>query len=78
MKGLGKLICEPGHHDQSLCFTLLTTSRFAFKKFQADNVMKIMNSPEVEHFKKDKDAAKTPVKKYGTGDERGQAPKQSF
>ncbi|KAI4749893.1 hypothetical protein E4T44_14978 [Aureobasidium sp. EXF-8845] len=51
---------------------------FAFKKFQADNVMKIMNSPEVEHFKKDKDAAKTPVKKYGTGDERGQAPKQSF
>jgi hypothetical protein len=58
---------------------LLTGSlRFAFKKFQADNVMKIMNSPEVEHFKKDKDAAKTPVKKYGTGDENGQAPKQSF
>ena len=48
------------------------------KKFQADNVMKIMSSPEVEHFKKDKDAAKTPVKKYGTGDENGQAPKQSF
>jgi hypothetical protein len=37
-----------------------------------------MDSPEVEHFKKDKDAAKLPVKKYGSGDEKGQAPKQTF
>jgi hypothetical protein len=51
---------------------------FSFKKWQADNVVKLMDSPEVEHFKKDKDAAKLPVKKYGTGDEKGQAPKQSF
>jgi hypothetical protein len=51
---------------------------FSFKKWQADNVVKLMDSPEVEHFKKDKDAAKLPVKKYGSGDEKGQAPKQTF
>ncbi|KAG9942704.1 uncharacterized protein M437DRAFT_77602 [Aureobasidium melanogenum CBS 110374] len=51
---------------------------FSFKKWQADNVVKLMDSPEVEHFAKDKNAAKTPVNKYGSGDEKGQAPKQSF
>lgn len=51
---------------------------FSFKKWQADNVVKYMDSKEVEHFVKDKDAAKTSVNKYGSGDEKGQAPKQSF
>lgn len=51
---------------------------FSFKKWQADNVVKLMDSPEVEHFIKDKSAAKLPVKKYGSGDEKGQAPKQTF
>ncbi|TIA06733.1 hypothetical protein D6C81_09793 [Aureobasidium pullulans] len=51
---------------------------FLFKKFQADNVSKLMSSDEVKYFEKDKHAAKEPVKKYGTGDENGQAPKQDF
>lgn len=51
---------------------------FSFKKWQADNVVKFMDSPEVAHFEKDKGAGKTPVNKYGSGDEKGQAPKQSF
>jgi len=37
-----------------------------------------MNSDEVKHFEKDKGAAKEPVNRYGSGDEKGQAPKQSF
>lgn len=40
--------------------------------------MKYMDSDEVKYFEKDKAAAKEPVKKYGTGDEKGDAPKQSF
>jgi hypothetical protein len=51
---------------------------FSFKKWQADTVMKYMDSEEVKYFEKDKGAAKEPVKKYGTGDEKGDAPKQSF
>jgi len=51
---------------------------FSFKKWQADNVVKYMDSDEVKHFEKDKGAAKEPVKKYGSGAEDGQAPKQSF
>ncbi|KAI5193520.1 hypothetical protein E4T38_09925 [Aureobasidium subglaciale] len=47
---------------------------FHFKKFQADNVSKLMSADEVKYFEKDKGAAKEPVKKYGTGDEKGQAP----
>lgn len=35
-----------------------------------------MDSDEVKHFEKDKDAAKTKVNKYGSGE--GEAPKQSF
>jgi len=51
---------------------------FSFKKWQADTVMKHMNSEEVKYFEKDKGAGKEAVKKYGTGDEKGDAPKQSF
>lgn len=45
---------------------------FGFKKWQADNVVKWMSSPEVEEFAADKDAAKTEVNKYGSG--TGDAP----
>ena len=51
---------------------------FSFNKWQADTVMKHMDSEEVKYFEKDKGAAKEPVKKYGTGDEKGNAPKQDF
>ena len=51
---------------------------FSFKKWQADNVMKYMNSKEVAHFEKDKGAQKEEVRRYGTGDERGDAPKKEF
>ncbi|KAK0276319.1 hypothetical protein LTR35_010644 [Friedmanniomyces endolithicus] len=51
---------------------------FSFKKWQADNVMKRMDSDEVKYFEKDKGAAKEPVKKYGSGAEDGQAPKKDF
>jgi len=44
---------------------------FSFKKWQADQVMKHMNSEEVKYFEKDKNAAKQPVKKYGSGDVDG-------
>ncbi|KPI42614.1 uncharacterized protein AB675_9468 [Cyphellophora attinorum] len=45
---------------------------FSFKKWQADQVAKNMDSKEVEQFIGDKDAAKRPVKKYGSG--TGDAP----
>ena len=45
---------------------------FSFKKWQADQVAKHMDSPEVEAFVADKGAAKEPVKKYGDG--AGDAP----
>lgn len=51
---------------------------FHFKKWQADNVVKIMNSDEVKYFEKDKGAEKEAVRKYGTGDEKGEAPKKDF
>ncbi|KAK4997846.1 hypothetical protein LTR66_002806 [Elasticomyces elasticus] len=51
---------------------------FSFKKWQADNVMKHMDSKEVEYFAKGKDAAKEAVKKYGSGGEEGNAPKKDF
>lgn len=40
---------------------------FTFKKWQADQVAKNMDSKEVEAFAADKDAAKEAVKKYGSG-----------
>lgn len=49
---------------------------FTFKKWQADNVMKNMDSKEVEAFIEDKDAAKEHVRKYGSGE--GAAPKKDF
>jgi hypothetical protein len=51
---------------------------FIFKKWQADQVAKHMDSPEVAEFEADKHAAKEPVRKYGTGTEEGQAPKEDF
>ena len=45
---------------------------FTFKKWQADNVMKNMDSEEVKLFEADKDAAKTAANKYGSG--TGDAP----
>ena len=45
---------------------------FKFKKFQADNVPKVTEIPELKEFEADKDAGKTPVKKYGSG--TGEAP----
>jgi hypothetical protein len=47
---------------------------FSFKKWQADNVMKIMDSEEVKYFEKDKNAAKEHVRKYGSGTTEGDAP----
>ncbi|KAG7042512.1 FAD dependent oxidoreductase [Colletotrichum scovillei] len=47
---------------------------FSFKKWQADNVIKVMDSKEVEAFAADKDASKNKVKKYGTGKTEGDAP----
>ncbi|KAK5003972.1 hypothetical protein BJ546DRAFT_837493 [Cryomyces antarcticus] len=51
---------------------------FSFKKWQADQVMKHMDSPEVKEFEADKNAGKEHVRKYGTGDEKGDAPKKDF
>lgn len=45
---------------------------FSFKKWQADQVAKHMDSPEVEAFIADKDAGKEHVRKYGDG--TGDAP----
>lgn len=49
---------------------------FSFKKWQADNVSKYMDSPEVQHFKDDANAAKEAPRKYGSGE--GNAPKQDL
>jgi hypothetical protein len=40
---------------------------FIFKKWQADQVAKHMDSPEVAQFEADKTAGKEPVRKYGDG-----------
>ena len=47
---------------------------FSFKKWQADNVMKLMNSDEVKVFEADKGAAKEHVRKHGSGAAEGNAP----
>jgi len=49
---------------------------FSFKKWQADNVVKYMNSPEVEVFKVDSGAGKEEVRKYGDG--KGEAPRKDL
>ncbi|KAL9028921.1 MAG: hypothetical protein Q9196_002783, partial [Gyalolechia fulgens] len=47
---------------------------FSFKKWQADQVMKHIDSDEVKMFEADKGAAKEAPKKYGSGAAEGQAP----
>ena len=47
---------------------------FSFKKWQADNVVKHMDSEEVKAFEADKDAGKEAVRKYGSGAAEGNAP----
>lgn len=49
---------------------------FTFKKWQADNVMKHMDSPEVAQFEADKNAGKEHVRKYGDG--KGEAPEKNL
>lgn len=51
---------------------------FSFKKWQADQVAKHMSSDDVKYFEKDKNAAKEPVRRYGTGTEEGDAPKKDL
>ena len=51
---------------------------FNFKKWQADHVSEYMDNENVEYFKADAKAAKEPPRKYGTGTEEGDAPKQDF
>ena len=49
---------------------------FTFKKWQADNVAKNMDSKEVAAFEADKGAQKEHVRTYGDG--TTDAPKQEF
>ena len=49
---------------------------FTFKKWQADQVAKHMDSPEVEQFAADKGAGKEHVRKYGSG--TGEAPEKNL
>ncbi|CAN9098544.1 unnamed protein product [Alternaria alternata] len=51
---------------------------FSFKKWQADNVVKHMDTPELKEFEQDKGANKEHVRKYGSGKEEGNAPKKDF
>ncbi|RYN32391.1 hypothetical protein AA0117_g4502 [Alternaria alternata] len=51
---------------------------FSFKKWQADNVVKHMDTPELKEFEQDKGANKEHVRKYGSGREEGNAPKKDF
>ncbi|CAO2652369.1 Nn.00g006520.m01.CDS01 [Neocucurbitaria sp. VM-36] len=51
---------------------------FSFKKWQADNVVKHMDAPELKEFEADKGANKEHVRKYGSGKEEGDAPKRDF
>ncbi|MCJ1465682.1 hypothetical protein MMC07_004301 [Pseudocyphellaria aurata] len=47
---------------------------FSFKKWQADQVMKHMDSEEVKLFEADKGAGKEDVRRYGEGTAKGDAP----
>ncbi|KAL8947746.1 MAG: hypothetical protein Q9222_006007 [Ikaeria aurantiellina] len=51
---------------------------FTFKKWQADQVMKHMDSEEVKMFEADKNAGKEAVKTYGSGAAEGQAPTKNL
>lgn len=46
----------------------------AIKKFQADHVPKLMDTPELKEFEADKDAGKEKRRKYGSGGQDGDAP----
>lgn len=46
----------------------------AIKKFQADNVVKLMDAPGVKTFEADKDTGKEKRREYGSGDKKGDAP----
>ena len=47
---------------------------FSFKKWQADNVMKNMDSEEVKMFEMDRNAGKEDVNRHGSGKSEGNAP----
>jgi len=47
---------------------------FSFKKWQADQVPKVMSSKEMKEFEADKGAGKEHVRQYGTGTSEGNAP----
>jgi len=51
---------------------------FSFKKWQADNVVKYMDAPELKEFEADRNAGKEQVRKYASGKEDGYAPKRDF
>ena len=51
---------------------------FSFKKWQADNVPKMMSSPELAAFEADKGAGKEHVRQHGSGTEEANAPKADF
>ena len=65
-----------------LCCLTLTKERadhwYRFKKWQADNVSKYMDSPEVKAFEADRNAKKEEVRKYGSGDAQGSAPQKDL
>lgn len=46
----------------------------AIKKFQTDNVPKLMSTPELKEFEADKDAGKEKRRTYGSGGADGDAP----
>ncbi|KAF3767169.1 hypothetical protein M406DRAFT_251842 [Cryphonectria parasitica EP155] len=46
----------------------------AIKKFQTDNVPKLMSAPELKAFEADKDAGKEKRRAYGSGEQKGDAP----
>lgn len=51
---------------------------FSFKKWQADQVAKHMDSPEVAAFEADRGAGKEAPRKYGSGTKEGDAPVKDF
>ncbi|KAI7537814.1 hypothetical protein KC343_g17908, partial [Hortaea werneckii] len=51
---------------------------FHFKKWQADQVVNVMDAKEVMYFEKDKGAGKEEVRQYGSGGPEGEAPKKEF
>jgi hypothetical protein len=51
---------------------------FTFKKWQAGNVVKHMDAPELKEFEADRNAVKEQVRTYGTGKEEGNALKRDL